>query len=119
MMDQMMSSMSPKKNSLRESSATTPKKDVEVHSLSYIQYPYEYYPYDPPSYSQHSPQPMPAIPMTLASSMTSIAPAIDHGHRFSSIINEDDVSSEKLTLYVNWFAWKNLILTEQLTQCLK
>src|SRR5947207_15905826 len=62
---------------------------------------------------------MSAMPMTLASSMTSIAPAIDHGHRFSSVINEDDVSSEKLTLYINWLARKNPILTEQLTQCLK
>ena len=99
-----------------------PQKDVKVlppHPLPYTQYPYGYYRYGPPPYSQHPSQPMPAMPMSPVGPMTPVAPTIDHGHRSSSVVSEGDMGSDKLTLYVNWLAWKNLILTEQLTQCLK
>jgi hypothetical protein len=110
------------KNPLRESTAKTTKKDADVlppHPLQYTQYPYGYYHYGPPPYPQHPPQPTPAMPMTPVPPMTPVAPAIDHGHRSSSVVSEGDMVSDKLTLYVNWLARKNPPLTEQLTQCLE
>lgn len=76
------------------------------------QHLYGYYPYGPPPYSQHPLQSMSAMPMTPAPPMTSVGSTIDHGHRSSSVISEDDMGSDKLTLYVNWLARKNPILME-------